>query len=68
MKEIGVVMSEYLEEPGMIIPTEFGKHLFSTLPIKQFQIELALNTKLYLDISRLILDKSIKRLIYLGLG
>ena len=60
-------MSEHSEEPGTIIPNGFGRVLLSNVPIILFQSEVALNTKLYLDISRFILGKSIRKFVFLGL-
>ena len=61
-------MSEHFEEPVTIMPSEFGEHLLSSLPIKLFQIDDELYTKFNLDTSRLILGKSIKKFLVLGLG
>ena len=60
-------MSEPSEEPGTTIPTEFGKHLLSNVPINLFQIRVALKAKLIFEITRLILGNIIKKLESFGL-
>ena len=43
--------SEPFTEPGTIIPSEFGKHLFSNLSISAFHMDNAWKTKLYFTVS-----------------
>ena len=47
-------MSEFIEEPGIIIPFELGKHLVNNLEINSFQIQADWKTKLFLAISSFI--------------
>ena len=60
-------MSEQGDDPWTTTPAVFGELLFSIEQITVFQIEVDLNTKFCLDISRLIFGKSNKKFVTLGL-
>ena len=53
-------MSEHLDEPGTMMPNEFGMHLVSRFLIKAFQIDTDLKMKLCLDKSRVIFGTSMR--------
>ena len=63
--EIGVQKSEFLDEPWMIVPlylpSSSGRLFSSMFPIKLFHILHALNTKLFLEISRETIGNKIKK-------
>ena len=48
MTDIEADKSEQLTEPGIIIPFEFGLHLFINFPMRAFHNLYALNKKLCL--------------------